>query len=130
MPKIPSKEKTEEQSAGIIDRDDEDLLIKPEKKKKALELIERALDIISKEKMTWTGPKGLGIDVGTPQESPRGPTKLTDEKTLPDFDGEKEGKSKVKDKSKDRLNHIKLQTEEGENISIDYDNEQPIVSQT
>lgn len=130
MPKLPSKEKTEEQSAGIIDRDDEDLLIKPENKKKALEIIERALDIISKEKMTWTGPKGLGIDVGTPQESPRGPTKLTDEETLPDFDGKKENKSNIKDKSKERLNHIKLQTEEGENISIDYDNEQPIVSQS
>ena len=39
--------------------------------------------------MTWTGPKGLGIDVGTPQESPRGPTQLRDESTLPDFDGEK-----------------------------------------
>ena len=39
--------------------------------------------------MTWTGPKGLGIDMATPDESPRGPTKLRDEATLPDFDGEK-----------------------------------------
>lgn len=128
IPDKPSKERTERESAGIIEEDDENNILKPENKKKALELIVRALDAIAKEKMTWTGPKGLGIDVGTPQESPRGPTKLRDEATLPDFDGEKKDTGESKRPVKEPLNHIKLQTDEGENISIDYDNGQPIVS--
>ena len=130
MPKKPSDEKVEEQSVGIIDADDEDMIIKPEDKKKALEIIVRALDAIAKEKMTWTGPKGLGIDVGTPQESPRGPTQLRNESTLPDFDGEKKNNGEKKEGKKERLNHIQVNTDEGENLSIDYDNDQPIVSQT
>jgi len=128
MPKKPTEEQMEEESAGLIDEDDENRLLKPETKKKALELILRTLDTISKEKMTWTGPKGLGIDVGTPQESPRGPTKLTEEENLPDFDGEKIITDEKKEKKNERLNHIKLRTDENEEISIDYDNEQPIIS--
>ena len=130
MPKKPTDEKVEEQSVGIIEADDEDMIIKPEDKKKALEIIVRALDAIAKEKMTWTGPKGLGIDVGTPQESPRGPTQLRNESTLPDFDGEKKNNGEKKVPEKERLNHIQVSTDEGENLSIDYDNDQPIVSQT
>ena len=79
--------------------------------------------------MTWTGPKGLGVDVGTPQESPRGPTKLRNESTLPDFDGEKKDTGESKRPIKEPLNHIKVQTDEGENLSIDYDDGQPIISQ-
>ena len=130
MPKKPTEEKVEEQSVGILEADDEDMIVKPESKKKALELIVRALDVIAKEKMTWTGPKGLGIDVGSPQESPRGPTQLRHESTLPDFDGEKKINHEKKHSEKERLNHIQIKTEEGENLSIDYDNDQPIVSQS
>ena len=114
----------------IIDDDDENRLLKPNQTKKALELITRALDKIAKERMTWTGPKGLGIDVGTPQESPRGPTQLRHESTLPDFDGEKKNNDETKEKKNERLNHIQVQTDEGENLSIDYDNDQPLVSRT
>ena len=57
MPKKPTEEKVEEQSVGILEADDEDMIVKPESKKKALELIVRALDVIAKEKMTWTGPR-------------------------------------------------------------------------
>ena len=74
--------------------------------------------------------KGLGIDVGSPQESPRGPTQLRHESTLPDFDGEKKINHEKKHSEKERLNHIQFKTEEGENLSIDYDNDQPIVSQS
>lgn len=45
-----------------------------------------ALDDILKEKITFTGPKGLGIDFATPIESPSGPTKNTEEHNLPDHD--------------------------------------------
>jgi hypothetical protein len=85
MPKKPSPKRMEEGSVGIIEEDDEDLLLKPEDKKKALEVIVRTLDKLAKERMTWTGPKGLGIDLGTPVESPAGPTQLTDEQNLPDY---------------------------------------------
>ncbi|MEK9698313.1 MAG: hypothetical protein VW270_21265, partial [Candidatus Poseidoniales archaeon] len=128
MPKKPTEEQMEEGSAGIIDDDDENRLLKPNQTKKALELITRALDKIAKERMTWTGPKGLGIDVGTPQESPRGPTQLRHESTLPDFDGEKKNNDETKEKKNERLNHIQVQTDEGENLSIEYDNDQPLVS--
>ena len=48
----------------------------------ALEAVENML----KEKITWTGPKGLGIDYATPVESPRGPTEVTEPHNLPDHD--------------------------------------------
>jgi len=130
MPKKPTEEQMDEGSAGILEENDENRLLKPNQTKKALEVILRALDKISKEKMTWTGPKGLGIDVGTPQESPRGPTQLRNESTLPDFDGEKKNHDEIKEKKKDRLNHIKVQTDEGEDLSIDYDGDQPLVSRS
>ena len=128
MPKKPTEEQMDEGSVGILEEDDDNRILKPNQTKKALEIIVRALDKISKEKMTWTGPKGLGIDVGTPQESPRGPTQLRNESTLPDFDGEKKNHDEIKEKKKDRLNHIKVQTDEGEDLSIDYDGDQPLVS--
>ena len=36
---------------------------------------------------SFTGPKGLGIDMATPVQSPRGPTETRDNSTLPDYDG-------------------------------------------
>ena len=81
-----SRERQERQSAKILEEDDKNRLLKPNTKK-GLEIIERALDILTKEKMTWTGPKGLGIDMATPDMSPRGPTSLRDESNLPDWDG-------------------------------------------
>lgn len=44
------------------------------------------LEDILKEKITWTGPKALGIDYATPVESPSGPTELSEAKNLPDHD--------------------------------------------
>ena len=100
---------------------------------KALEVALRALDVISKERSTWTGPKGLGIDMATPVESPRGPTNLRDPATLPDYDaaprpGEDPEKPHLVDKKrKDRLTHAKLESNEGESIDFDIDNDQPTV---
>jgi hypothetical protein len=90
---IPSEEqqehhrrKVEGESAGIIKPGDKNILLKP-KMKKALEVLERALDVLEKEQMfNTTGAKGLGIDLGGGTESPRGPTRLTSEMSLPDWD--------------------------------------------
>ena len=100
---------------------------------KALEIALRALDVISKERMTWTGPKGLGIDMATPVESPRGPTNLRDESTLPDYDmrprpGEDPEKTmSPAEKGKKRISHAKLSTNEGESVDFDIDDDQPTV---
>ena len=48
----------------------------------ALEVVNELL----KEKITWTGPKGLGIDYATPVQSPSGPTENTEGYNLPDHD--------------------------------------------
>ena len=84
--------------------------------------------------MTWTGPKGLGIDVGTPDESPRGPTSLRDDSTLPDFDGsprpgeDPEKPMTANKKGKHKLLHAKLETDEGESLGFDLENDEPVLS--
>ena len=115
-------EEEPEESAGILEEDDEERLLKPNTKK-AFEIIIRALDAISKEKLTWTGPRGLGIDMATPDESPSGPTRLTEEKNLPDDDmvdrnGEK-GPSLINSSEK-KSKHLKP-------LSIDTDAEEHLV---
>jgi hypothetical protein len=54
--------------------------------KQILEIMERSIDVLEKGHFPMTAGKGLGIDVGSDIESPRGPTKLTNEATLPDWD--------------------------------------------
>ena len=110
--KPPSRKRQEKQSAGVLEADDENRLLKPTTKK-ALEIISRALDQLHKERTTWTGPKGLGIDMATPIESPSGPTRLANEETMPDYDGrkrsdEKEIQPKSNDKKKKPIKHIEM----------------------
>lgn len=56
--------------------------------KKSAELLEKLLSKsgIGQVGMSSAGPKGLGIDVGTPIQSPTGPTNPDDAKTMPDYD--------------------------------------------
>ncbi len=54
--------------------------------KRGLDLIERGLEHLAKEKITSTGVQGLGMDYATPDESPRGPTQNIRDNTMPDFD--------------------------------------------
>ena len=84
---VPDAKKIEEESAGIIDADDESQIMKPKDAKmlKTLELIERALDVLEKANSNMAG-RGLGIDVGAQIESPRGPTSLRSEQSMPDWD--------------------------------------------
>ena len=82
-------DKIEEQSAGILKpKKDSNLIMKPNEMAKALLLIERALDKMEKGHSNMAG-RGLGIDVGGGVESPRGPTSLTAEQSLPDWDMKK-----------------------------------------
>ena len=125
-------ERIEEDSAGVLDQKESNILLKPSMVK-ALEIALRALDVIAKERMTWTGPKGLGIDMATPVESPRGPTNLRDESTLPDYDmrprpGEDPEKPMPRGKKgKERISHAKLQTDEGQSVDFDIEDDQPTV---
>ena len=61
-------------------------LLKDPKLTKQLIAALEMMDGLLKEKITFTGPKGLGIDFATPVESPSGPTTLTEPKNLPDHD--------------------------------------------
>ena len=118
----------EEESAGIIDRKDKNMLLKPNMVK-ALKIALRALDVIAKERTTWSGP-----NLGTPVESPRGPTKLRDNSTLPDYDmrprpGEDDEKPYTSGKkSKQKLLHTKIDSNGDESIVFEMKDGQPIVS--
>ena len=80
---------SEKQSHGIIDADDEKTLLKVKMLKtltRIADLSER-MDRVAKEKMSgMTSAQGMGIDVGSAIESPRGPTRLTSEESVPDWD--------------------------------------------
>tara|TARA_R110000822_G_scaffold59325_11_gene148147 strand:- start:8922 stop:14888 length:5967 start_codon:yes stop_codon:yes gene_type:complete len=54
--------------------------------KRGLELMERGLEHLSKEKITSTGVQGLGIGYASLDHSPRGPTENIRDDTMPDFD--------------------------------------------
>jgi len=63
----------------------ERLLKDPKLVKQLMTVLETAENLL-KEKVTFTGPKGLGIDFATPVESPSGPTDNTEPYNLPDHD--------------------------------------------
>jgi len=87
---IPSEEAQEDIEEDSDELDDEDLVTKPNMGK-ALSVIERVLDMLEKYEGGnqfgfQGGAKGLGIDVGSLTESPRGPTHLEGEESMPDYD--------------------------------------------
>ena len=126
--------------------DDAEPLIEPKKVKdtfhkptvtKALEVALRALELVSKEKSTWTGARGMGLDHGTPVESPHGPTRLVNESALPDWDlkqrpgtdPEKPWPKKAKNGSKSKNDiHEKVKTEEGDEGDLDIDGQAATLS--
>ena len=80
-------EQIEENSGGILKpKKDPNIILKPKMLKQILEIVERSIDVLEKGHFPMTAGKGLGIDVGSDIESPRGPTKLSNEATLPDWD--------------------------------------------
>ena len=81
------RKESEKESAGIIDEDDEMNILKPNQMVKTLTRIADLMDKLAKEKMSGrTSAQGFGIDVGDGTESPRGPTSLNSEQSLPDWD--------------------------------------------
>mgnify|MGYP003120731755 FL=1 len=77
----------EEESAGILKpKKDPNLILKPKMMKQIITVLERSLDALEKSQFPMTAGKGLGIDVGSDIDSPRGPTQLHNEATLPDWD--------------------------------------------
>ena len=84
------RKRTEKESAGIIEAEDENNILKPKMETmvktlaRIADMIER-VDTLEKEG-GWPGARGLGIDTGSGIESPRGPTSLTSEESLPDWD--------------------------------------------
>ena len=79
----------------------------------ALEVIDRML----KEKSTFTGPKGLGIDFATPIESPSGPTEVINESGLPDYDPIDEHDA-PKSAKKKHLKKFPIKTERDEGATL------------
>ena len=86
------KERIEEEHPANHDKKPKKVLPKRDELLKDPEVVKTvmvALNMVEdmmKEKITWTGPKALGIDYGTPVESPHGPTKVTEPYDLPDHD--------------------------------------------
>lgn len=64
---------------------EENQILKPEMQK-ALDVMMRALDVLEKGHFPMSGGKGLGIELGAQIESPRGPTSLEGEQSVPDYD--------------------------------------------
>ena len=86
------EERIEEESAGILKpKKDKSLIMKPNELYKTIALIERALEKLEKGHSNMHG-RGLGIDVGGNIDSPRGPTTLNAEQSLPDWDMKKRPK--------------------------------------
>jgi len=90
MAEPKEREQAEEESAGVIEADDAETVLKPKKVEVMAKTLLRIADIVDrleKEKMTGgPGARGMGIDVGSGIESPRGPTSLTSEQSIPDWD--------------------------------------------
>ena len=75
-------------------------------------------ELLAKEKMTWTGPRGLAIGPGSEDSAPRGPTELTRPSTLPDFyPGEDDPEETPKNGKKTKKNNT-ITTDEGEKATL------------
>ena len=116
----------EEKAEVHESEDDAEPLIEPKKvkgtdwKKKAVMVkgLEVAMRLLTKSGVgavgaSNSGTKGLGIDYATPIESPSGPTNITDNKTMPDYD--------VRDVERDKKKEAEDKKEVKENGSLSPD---------
>jgi hypothetical protein len=78
---IPEK-KVQDKAKTLAEKNQ---LLKPQMEK-AIGVMVRVLDVLEKGHFPMSGGKGLGIELGGSVESPRGPTTLDGEQTLPDYD--------------------------------------------
>jgi len=104
-----------------------DHLLKDPEMMKALNRALHVIERVIKEKMTWTGPKGMGFNIGEdPSTSPTGGTELMSPSTLPDFapDTRERGtQEEKKKKNGKKMKKTPLKTENGERGSIEEDSE-------
>lgn len=91
---------------------------------KALLVLE---ELLAKEKMTWTGPKGLAIGLGTEDSAPRGPTELTRPETLPDFYPDGREKEKTPESGSKSKKNSSVTTEEGEKATLRITDEEAVL---
>ena len=87
--------------------------------KRGLELMERGLEHLTKEKITSTGVQGLGIGYASLDHSPRGPTENIRDDTMPDFDPQARRDDELKPATKKKTK--KLRTSQGETASLEDD---------
>ena len=113
-------------------RMDEEQILKPEMTKMVVQALTLIDDVISKEKATWTGARGMGIGLGTPDSAPRGPTEITQDVNTLDYDmrqrdDEKTEKPRKKPKKMQGEPHpmtASVTTDEGEKGKIRVTNEE------
>jgi len=91
---------------------------------KALLVLE---ELLAKEKMTWTGPKGLAVGLGTEDAAPRGPTELTRPETLPDFYPDGREKEKTPESGSKSKKNSSITTEEGEKARLSITDEEAVL---
>jgi len=91
---------------------------------KALLVLE---ELLAKEKMTWTGPKGLAIGLGSEDSHPRGPTELTRPETLPDFYPDGREKEKTPESGSKSKKNGSITTEEGEKATLRITDEEAVL---
>jgi hypothetical protein len=87
--------------------------------KRGLELLERGLEQLTKEKTTSTGIQGLGIGYATYDESPRGPTENIRDDTMPDFDPQARRDDELKPATAKKTK--RLRSTEGEEATLEED---------
>ena len=87
--------------------------------KRGLDLIERGLEHLAKEKITSTGVQGLGMDYATPDESPRGPTQNIRDNTMPDFDPQARADDELKPATGKKTK--RLRSSKGETARLEDD---------
>ena len=114
----------EEKKEEVSESKDEGEPIIPPKKVKGTDHWDKmveALKMIEKTATSWSGPKGLGFDYGTPIESPHGPTALRDGSTMPDYDNRKrpgEDMEKPYDKKGKKPEEIDIPVETEDGIAL------------
>lgn len=84
--------------------------------KRGVEVLERALEHLLKEKVTSTGVQGLGIGYATPDEHPKGPTENINDETLPDFDPAARADDELKPATSKKTK--RLRTDRGEEAEL------------
>lgn len=65
---------------------DDEQILKPSINKTILTALQIIDNLFVEKSVTWTGPKGLGIGLGTPDSAPRGPTEIESDQNTLDYD--------------------------------------------